>query len=139
MFLKLHWRAVPRLATTLDPLIEEHQRSIERFRAHLRVEQGVAHIDLTGELVEGFNKFIPYYLEDGIRYTVVVTRSARRAKVSVGSNPWQRPSPLRNLGEICHRYGGGGHPVVGAVTLPPGQVAEARRIGNEIAKTLREI
>lgn len=130
--------ADPRIQAKLEPLLEEHRRSIEAFRAHLGVEQGVAHIDLTGELVEGFNKFIPYYLEDGIRYTVVVTRSARRAKVSVGSNPWQRPSPLRNLGELCHRYGGGGHPAVGAVTLPPGQVAEARRIGSQIAKTLRE-
>ena len=42
-----------------------------------------------------------------------------------------------DIARLCQRYGGGGHPVVGAVTLPPGQPDEARRIGAEIAAALQ--
>jgi hypothetical protein len=126
-----------RISSAVGPLLEAHQRSIELFRSRLRVDNGVAFADFSGDDLEGFNKFIPYYLEEGIAYTVVVTHSSRRAKVSVGSNPWSRPSPLHNLGELCQRYGGGGHPVVGAVTLPASEKEAARRIGAEIASILR--
>ena len=128
----------PRIGAAVGPLLEAHARVVELFRSRLEVQRGVAFADLSAEGVEGFNKFIPYYLDESICYTVVVTASARRAKVSVGSNPWRRPSPLRNLGELCHGYGGGGHAVVGAVTLPAGEGEAARRIGVEIAASLRE-
>jgi hypothetical protein len=36
------------------------------------------------------------------------------------------------MAKICERYGGGGHPVVGAVSLPPGDVARARTVADEI-------
>jgi nanoRNase/pAp phosphatase (c-di-AMP/oligoRNAs hydrolase) len=42
-----------------------------------------------------------------------------------------------DISAICQRYGGGGHPAVGAVSLPAGRAEEARRIGAEIAGTLR--
>jgi hypothetical protein len=73
-----------------------------------------------------------------VRYTVGVTRSPRRAKVSVGSNPWRRPAPLTNIGDLCLRYGGGGHAVVGAVSFPPEEIDAARRAALEIAEILRE-
>ena len=41
--------------------------------------------DLTGYDLEGYNKFIPYYLHpDGV-YTVAVSPSSFRTKISVGS------------------------------------------------------
>jgi len=42
-----------------------------------------------------------------------------------------------DIAKLCERYGGGGHPVVGAVTLPPGRLDEARRIAAEITAALR--
>ncbi len=129
--------AEPRLQAALAPVLEEHERTLELFRARLQLEDGVASFDLTGDGVEGYNKFIPYYLAGGIRYTVGLTHSARRSKVSVGSNPWQRPEPLENLGELCARYGGGGHAVVGAITLPGSELETARRAAAEIVALLR--
>ena len=81
--------------------------------------------------------FIPYHLLDDVKYTVVFTSTPHRAKVSVGSNPWDRPDPLVNIADLCGRYGGGGHPVVGAVSMAPDQSEHARRISLEIARTLR--
>ena len=129
---------LPEVREALVPVLAEHQRHMEVFRGRLQVERRVATFDLTDDDVEGFNKFIPYHLFDHLDYTVGLTQSARRAKVSVGSNPWVRPDPLVNLGELCQRYGGGGHPVVGAVTLKPDQIGEARRAYEEIVETLRK-
>ncbi len=53
-------------------------------------------------------------------------RDPKRAKVSVGSNPWARPPRAHDISSICERYGGGGHPVVGAVSLAPDRLDEAR-------------
>ena len=127
----------PRVRQALAPVLEAHRGHTDIFRAQLEVSHRVATFDLTEEGVEGFNKFIPYHLISDLDYTVGLTLSARRAKVSVGSNPWSRPEPLVNLGELCQRYGGGGHPVVGAVTLAPNQLREARRAFEEISEILR--
>ena len=128
---------LPEVQAALGPVLIRNKQDIERFRRRMVVEDGVARVDLTAEGVDGFNKFIPYYLAEGLRYTVVLTDSPRRAKVSVGSNPWQRPDPLHNIGELCKRFGGGGHPVVGAVTLPAGDVDGARAAFTEIVETLK--
>jgi hypothetical protein len=127
----------PDIQQALQPVLEEHHRTIDLFRRRMSVDRGVAYVDLTADGVKGFNKFIPYFLDPGVRYTVVLTRSSRRAKISVGSNPFERPEPLVNIAELCGRYGGGGHPVVGAVTLRPGEVERARQASLEIAEALR--
>ena len=42
-----------------------------------------------------------------------------------------------DISKICERYGGGGHPVVGAVSVPEGEVARARQISTEIVAELQ--
>jgi hypothetical protein len=121
----------------LVPILERHVRSIETIRGLARVEGGVVSIDLSGVGLEAANKFIAYDLFPESRYTVVVSRDPKRAKVSVGSNPWAREKRTHDIAKICERYGGGGHPVVGAVSLDPGRIEDARRIAEEIAATLR--
>jgi len=134
--LEAAWRAPP-TQHALAPVLDQHRRTIDLFRTRTVLDGGVASFDLTADGVEGFNKFIPYYLAPEARYTVGLTASARRTKVSVGSNPWRRPEPLVNLGDLCGRYGGGGHAVVGAVTLPPSDLEGARRVFLEITRILR--
>jgi hypothetical protein len=129
--------AEPWIAGPLAPLLERHFRSIEGVRAATRVEGEVAFVDLARAGLEAGNKFIVYWLFPEARYTVVVSQDPKRAKVSVGSNPWARPARAHNIARICERYGGGGHPVVGAVSLDPSRLEEARRIAAEIAAELR--
>ena len=67
-----------------------------------------------------------------------MTRGPYRTKISVGSNPFS-PRPRRhNIATICERYGGGGHAVVGAVSLRTDDVERARAIAREIVAELRE-
>ena len=121
----------------LGPILDRHARSIEAVRRLAREEGGVVTVDLADSGIEAANKFIAYDLFPEARYAVVVSRDAKRAKVSVGSNPWAREPRTHDIARICERYGGGGHPVVGAVSLDPGRVAQARHIATEIAGILR--
>ncbi len=57
--------------------------------------------------------------------------------MSVGSNPWAKDPLKFNLASICERYGGGGHPKVGAISFETGAVAEARKAAQEIATELQ--
>ena len=84
--------------------------------------RGVVSFDLSDEKIEGYNKFIPYYFHPETTYNVALTRGAKRVKISVGSNPWAPRPRTHNIAEICERYGGGGHAVVGAVSLPPTEI-----------------
>jgi nanoRNase/pAp phosphatase (c-di-AMP/oligoRNAs hydrolase) len=56
--------------------------------------------------------------------------------VSVGSNPWSPIPRTHDISSICARYGGGGHAVVGAVSLAAAEVDKARSIAGEIVSEL---
>ncbi|HEX8908679.1 MAG TPA: DHH family phosphoesterase [Anaeromyxobacteraceae bacterium] len=129
--------AEPWVTAPLGPILERHFRSIETMRQLARVEGGVVEIDLSETGIQGANKFIAYDLFPDARYTVVVSRDPKRAKISVGSNPWSKIPRTHDIARICERYGGGGHPVVGAVSLDPDRILDARRVAREIAGMLR--
>lgn len=127
----------PEVAAALAVLLERHQRLIGIIRERATLDSGVVTFDITDLEHEAYNKFIPYYLHPEAVYVVAVSSGRRRAKVSVGFNPWRPKERRHNIAEICQRFGGGGHPVVGAISLPPDQVAEARRVAEKVAEELR--
>lgn len=127
----------PQIRAVYDPLYQRHLRSIEIIGKQAQAHDGVIYFDLVGHDLEGYNKFIPYYLFPDSTYTVSVSTSSFRTKVSVGSNPWAA-KPIRfNLATICERYGGGGHSKVGAISFEKGAVDAARKAAGEIAAELR--
>jgi hypothetical protein len=130
--------AEPWVTGPLQPLLEQHQRTIAVVTRRARREGDVVLFDLGDDGVEGFNKFIIYDLFPDARYSVGVTVSRTRAKVSVGTNPWSPQPRTHNIAAICERYGGGGHPVVGAVSLGPGDLPRARVIAAEIVAELQQ-
>lgn len=129
--------AEPWVAGLLKPILERHLAAIEIVRRAARVEGGVVTVDLADSGIESSNKFVAYDLFPEASYTVVVSKDPKRTKVSVGSNPWARPARAHDISKLCERYGGGGHAVVGAVSLGPDRLEDARRIAREIAAALR--
>src|SRR6267154_2067352 len=119
-----------------QPILEQHLQTLELIRRKASFTNGVVQFDLVDEGHEGFNKFIPYYLFPEATYTVALTRGPQRTKISVGSNPWAPRPRTHNIAKICERYGGGGHAVVGAISLKPDEVEKARAIMREIVKEL---
>jgi hypothetical protein len=129
--------ASPEIAARIPGLMERHRKSIEILRGRTECKDGTVFFDVTDHELEGYNKFIPYYLNPSCIYSVGLSKSSFRTKVSVGSNPWAPIEPTVNLAKICERYGGGGHARVGAISFPPGKVEEARRAADEIVTELR--
>jgi hypothetical protein len=126
----------PEVQELYVPLHERHIRSIDIIRNRAQCEHGVVSFDLIDVDLDGYNKFIPYYLFPESTYTVSVSTQSFRTKVSVGSNPWAPKTPNHNLATICERYGGGGHPKVGAISFEVGAVEEARKVAAEIKREL---
>jgi len=127
----------PEIQEIYAPLYDRHVRSIEIIRSVASQTDGVVYFDLLGYDLEGYNKFIPYYLFPDSLYTVSVSKSSFRTKVSVGSNPWARVPLTHNLATICERYGGGGHPRVGAISFDLDAQEGARKAASEIVEELK--
>jgi len=127
----------PFVSSQLPPLLERHQRSIAVLRERTELKDGTVFFDVTDLEFEGYNKFVPYYLQPQSIYSVGLSKSSFRVKVSVGSNPWAPSPPVVNLAKICERYGGGGHARVGAISFDVTQQEAAREAAREIVAELR--
>jgi len=128
---------LPEVQKQFQPLYQRHVESIDIIRKEAQYERGTIYFDVSGYDMEGYNKFVPYSLFPQSIYTVSVSIASFRTKVSVGSNPWAPAPPTHNLATICERYGGGGHPRVGAISFPRGDVESARHVALEIVEELR--
>jgi hypothetical protein len=129
--------ASPYVAEPLVGLLERHRKNVEAIRRLARLEQGVVVTDLSQEPITSVNKFVVYYLYPEARYAVTVLSPGKRMKVSVGSNPWPPAPRTHDIAKLCERYGGGGHPAVGAISLPKGEVERARQIAAELVTILK--
>ncbi len=128
----------PEISALFAPLYQRHLDSIQIIQERSTFDKGVVFFDLTGLDMEGYSKFVPYYLFPETVYSVSVSPSSFRTKVSVGSNPWHTLGRMHNLATICERYGGGGHPRVGAISFEPGEVEKACRVAREIVAELQQ-
>ena len=129
--------AAPFVAPLLPPLLQRHRNSIDVLRERIESRDGTLFFDVTDQELEGYNKFVPYYLHPESVYSVGLSKSSFRVKVSVGSNPWAPSPPRVNLAKVCERYGGGGHARVGAISFDVTQHAAARQAAREIVEELR--
>jgi len=125
------------VANHLGPLLERHKRSIDLLKQRAKTSDGVVFFDISDLDLEGHNKFIPYLLFPHCLYSVGVSLSPTRAKISIGSNPWNVESAEKNLASIAEMYGGGGHARVAAISLQPSDIERARQVAREIVARLR--
>jgi hypothetical protein len=128
--------ADPYVAKPLGPLLDRHERNIDVVRRLARQEKGVVVTNLIPEGATAINKFIVYYLHPDARYSVTLLATAERYKISVGSNPWPRVPRTHDIAKLCEKYGGGGHPAVGAISLPKTDLAAAVKVAAEVTAFL---
>ena len=117
----------PFVAPLLPPLLKRHELSIGILKERSECKDQTIFFDVTDQELEGYNKFVPYYLHPESIYSVGLSKSSFRVKVSVGSNPWAPSEPTVNLAKVCERYGGGGHARVGAISFDVTKHEDARR------------
>lgn len=130
---------LPFVADEFQELYGRHENSLAVLRRESTYDRGVVFFDLADYPLEGYNKFIPYYLYPDCLYSVGVSRSPQRIKVAVGSNPWKQPQADRdkNLASICEQHGGGGHARVAAISFAPDEMQSARETARKIVEELR--
>jgi hypothetical protein len=129
---------LPPVAKHLEPLLERHHKSIDILRERSEARDGVIFFDVSDLDLEGYNKFIPYLLHPESVYSVSVSASPVRAKVSLGTNPWNQATANQNLASLAEKFGGGGHPRVSAISFEPGDLQKARQVARDLAVTLRK-
>jgi len=125
------------VAQALQPLLARHEQNVAAMRRLSRLEQGVAISDLISEGIATINKFIVYYLHPEARYSVTLLETAERYKISVGSNPWPKVPRTHDIAKLCEKYGGGGHPAVGAISLPKTDQEAVRKVAGEVVAFLQ--
>ncbi len=104
----------------------------QRVKKNSRAQGRVAFVDLTDAPVTTASKFSQYKYHPACAYSVLISALPRGFKISIGKNPWN-PEPLdHDLGSFCAAHGGGGHPVVGAISFAPDEGEKARKLAEEI-------
>jgi hypothetical protein len=129
---------LPIVAQHLGPLLKRHRDSIEILRQRSDARDGVVFFDVGDLDLEGYNKFIPYLLRPECVYSVSVSASKVRAKVSLGTNPWNLANADANLASLAEQYGGGGHQRVSAISFDPTDIARAREVAAILTAHLRK-
>jgi hypothetical protein len=129
---------LPLVAKHLEPLLERHRRSIDILRQRSESRDGVIFFDVSDLDLEGYNKFIPYLLHPEAIYSVSVSASPVRAKVSLGTNPWNQAKASKNLASLAEKFGGGGHPRVSAISFEANDLPRAREVARGLAEVLRQ-
>lgn len=125
----------PWVRAGLDPILARRLRDRERWVAAGAVHGEVVLFDLVGREL-GSPGLTAYDLFPACAYTVTLIAVEGAVKVGVGWNPWG-PGPRRHdLGAVCARHGGGGHAVVGGVTLPAGALERGRAVAQAIVREL---
>jgi hypothetical protein len=128
---------LPIVVKHLEPLLARHRKSIEVLRERADARDGVIFFDVSDLDLEGYNKFIPYLLYPSCIYSISVSASAVRAKVSLGTNPWNLANADANLASLAEKYGGGGHARVSAISFDPHDIPRAREVARELVTDLR--
>ena len=128
---------LPMVASHLGPLLERHRKSIDIIRERSEAREGVINFDVSDIDLEGYNKFIPYLLHPTCIYSVSISASKVRAKVSLGTNPWNLANADANLASLAEKFGGGGHARVSAISFDPQDIARAREVAMQLAADLR--
>ncbi len=119
-----------------EPLRRAHEGFVKLVAEHAKPMGPVVLVDLSDEIIEVAGKFVTYALFPKSAYSVLLSRSKSKCKISIGYNPWSNITRRHNIAAICERYGGGGHPVVGAISLAADKLEEAKALASSIALEL---
>lgn len=108
----------PDIQELWKPLMAAQETFIKRVSQGSKPMGRVVFVDLSDSPIEAAAKFVTYALYPECMYSVVLMRGKQHYKLSIGYNPWCGAPRLHVVSDICKRYGGGGHPAVGAASFP---------------------
>jgi hypothetical protein len=130
--------ARPEVAPQLEAVEAERLRELEIVQ-QIGVWHGdVIVFDRFADVGARSPGFLGYLLYPTCLYSVSGTRTPETIKISVGLNPWSKSPRRHDIGELCAKYGGGGHAVVGGVTLRADELNRARATLDALVRELAQ-
>lgn len=127
---------LPWIAEDLEQLLRAHKETIELIGRRLVFDGRVATCDLSGDEIRSHSGFVAYMLCPEASYSIVLARAGAVANISIGHNPWAEVKATHNIARLCEKYGGGGHPHVGGIAVPAGDMQRPRAIVEELRQAL---
>ncbi len=128
--------ARPNIAAQLAVVQAERAREMEAVQKIAVWAGDVIVIDRTAEIGARSPGFLSYLLFPTALYAVTATSTPQSIKITVGVNPWTKGNRRHDIGALCARYGGGGHAVVGGITLRADELPRAKATLTAIVKEL---
>lgn len=116
-----------------------HREYDRRVKRSSRLIGRVAYVDLMDAPVTTSSKFAQYRHHPSCTYSVLVAALPRGFKISIGKNPWNQAPLDHDLGGLCALHGGGGHPVVGALSFSSEEGERAKQLAQEILTRLNQV
>jgi hypothetical protein len=126
----------PDVAEAFAPIYAQQAQFVAQVKEKAQVIGPVVLVDLSEYVIEVAAKFVTYAFWPESAYSVLLTRSASKTKLSIGYNPWSAIPRTHDIAKICERHGGGGHPVVGAITVKTDEIDKAKALARSIAEEL---
>jgi hypothetical protein len=128
--------AHPEVVATAASVMGEREATLAELRQVAVRRNDVMVMDLLDVPGARAPGLLGYYLFPDCRYIVSAIASPAAVRISAGHNPWIGQTPHHHIGELCQRFGGGGHAVVGGVTLAPHEVERGRQVMLALAELL---
>ncbi|MDQ3298928.1 MAG: phosphoesterase [Myxococcota bacterium] len=126
----------PEIAMQLAQVETERARELDAVRRLGVWHDDVIVFDRIADVGARSPGFLGYVLFPTCLYGVSATRTPETIKISVGLNPWSPAKRRHDIGDLCARHGGGGHAVVGGVTLRGDELPRAQAT---LAAIIREL
>ncbi len=119
----------------IETAILRVKKGLERLKEAVRLEKDNIVVYDTESKDAIISRYGPFCFFPKARYAAGIVRFEKWAKILVMRNPWIEFKSVP-LGEICEKFGGGGHQRVGAINIGDSRIFEASSI---LSKLLFEI
>jgi hypothetical protein len=127
---------LPESAEAFSVIEHEQTDFLDHVRGCSEDRGAVVVSDISDREHPTFAKFANYLLFPHSTYSVLLGRIPGALKIAAGFNPWGPRTRQHDLGSICRKFGGGGHPVVGGVAFAPNDTSGAKAVVKEIVQLL---
>ncbi|MDA3862528.1 MAG: hypothetical protein PF689_01525 [Deltaproteobacteria bacterium] len=129
----------PYWSKKINEIRQQNWDLIEDIKENMQIINRIAVINLGNKEANGYNKFIPYYLDSTILYAITLLKYENSFKISLSANPWDDMvinGESHDIGKLCKEHGGGGHFAVGGISFT--EKKDAQLTLELIIKTLKE-
>lgn len=127
--------SLPDVRERVELYFQHADKAVEQIHRCATVHDNLVVLDLRDEnTIYTCNRFMVYALYPKCNCSIhaIWGRAAQNTVYAIGHSIFNRTLPI-NIGELCLKYGGGGHPGAGVVQV---EHADADRVMTELIRTL---